>query len=82
MKPQHWKEKGTYVDYNGIQLFYVDQYTGVDNSPENLLLIHGFPTSGYDWWKLADELSSRFRIVIPDMTGFGFTDKPKSYRYT
>lgn len=41
-----------------------------------LLLIHGFPTSSWDWAPLWDSLAQRFEVVAMDMLGFGYSDKP------
>jgi pimeloyl-ACP methyl ester carboxylesterase len=46
-----------------------------------LLLIHGFPTASFDWWKVWDALAARFRVVAADMLGFGFSDKPVDDAY-
>jgi pimeloyl-ACP methyl ester carboxylesterase len=46
-----------------------------------LLLIHGFPTASFDWWKVWNALAERFHVVAADMLGFGFSDKPPSDPY-
>jgi pimeloyl-ACP methyl ester carboxylesterase len=46
-----------------------------------LLLIHGFPTASFDWWKMWDALAARFHLVALDMLGFGFSDKPADDAY-
>jgi pimeloyl-ACP methyl ester carboxylesterase len=46
-----------------------------------LLLLHGFPTAGYDWHALWDALVPLFRCVAPDLLGFGFSDKPPRHAY-
>jgi pimeloyl-ACP methyl ester carboxylesterase len=46
-----------------------------------LLLVHGFPTSSLDWWKVWDALAARFTLVAADMLGFGFSDKPADDPY-
>ncbi|MEM9235108.1 MAG: alpha/beta hydrolase [Pseudomonadota bacterium] len=47
----------------------------------DLLLIHGFPTSSWDWCKLWGPLSWHFTCHAMDMLGFGLSDKPAGYRY-
>lgn len=47
-----------------------------------LLLIHGFPTASFDWWKVWDQLSEKYSLIAPDMIGFGYSDKPKSFPYS
>jgi pimeloyl-ACP methyl ester carboxylesterase len=47
-----------------------------------LTLLHGFPTSSWDWHALHEPLSRRFRVVAPDFLGFGYSSKPRTVRYT
>ncbi|MFT4761309.1 MAG: pimeloyl-ACP methyl ester carboxylesterase [Paraglaciecola sp.] len=77
MSTQTWKSTGSNFNYNKHAIFYKDQGKG-----EVLLLIHGFPTSSYDWHKLYPELTKRFRVIALDMIGFGFSDKPRPYNYS
>lgn len=45
-----------------------------------LLLLHGFPTSSFDWYKVLPELQKRFdRVIAPDFIGLGFSDKPVKF---
>lgn len=47
------------------------------STKRTLLLLHGFPTSSFDWYKVLPELQKRFdRIIAPDFIGLGFSDKP------
>lgn len=41
-----------------------------------LLLIHGYPQTGAMWHKLAPDLAKRHTVVIPDLRGYGASDKP------
>lgn len=54
-----------------------------DGAPDALvlLLIHGFPSAGYDWAELWPALTRRYRVVAPDLIGFGFSAKPRPYAY-
>lgn len=75
--PNAWHDAGTYFRYDGHRVFYRD---GGDGGA--LLCIHGFPTASWDWHRLWPELTARFRVIAPDMIGFGCSDKPQTYRYT
>ncbi len=77
MNIQEWKSKGSFIDYNGQAIFYVDEGEG-----DVLLLIHGFPTSSWDWCNIWIDLVSNYRVIALDMIGFGFSDKPKTYKYS
>ncbi|NWX12749.1 MEST protein, partial [Aegotheles bennettii] len=57
--------------------------TGAVGSSDVVVLLHGFPTSSYDWCKIWEGLSQRFhRVVALDFVGFGFSDKPRPHRYS
>ena len=47
-----------------------------------LLLIHGFPTSSYDWASMWPQLATHYSLYAIDMLGFGLSDKPKNYAYS
>ncbi len=47
-----------------------------------LLLLHGFPTSSYDFVAAMDRLGDRYRIVTLDYVGFGLSDKPARFGYS
>ncbi|MCS7171960.1 MAG: alpha/beta hydrolase [Armatimonadetes bacterium] len=42
-----------------------------------VLLLHGFPLSSEIWSPLRDALVARYRMVTPDLRGFGRSDKPE-----
>jgi len=48
---------------------------------EVLVLLHGFPTSSWDWHKIWDTLQI-YQVITLDFIGFGFSDKPKDYVYS
>ncbi len=78
-KVQAWRERGDILRLKGQDIFVVDE--GGAEHPV-LLLIHGFPTSSYDWEPMWSTLSQHFRVIALDMLGFGFSDKPKERSYT
>ena len=42
------------------------------------LLLHGFPSSSYDWRHQIHELAAAgYGVLAPDMLGYGDTDKPE-----
>lgn len=49
---------------------YVDDGAGAP-----VLLLHGIPTWGYLWHGLLPALASANRVLIPDLLGFGYSDK-------
>ena len=72
-----WQAAGKTFVYRGHDIFYRDEGSG-----EVLLLIHGFPTASWDWHRIWPALTARFRVIAPDMIGFGFSAKPPDYAYT
>lgn len=59
------------VRVNGIRMHYVTAGEG-----EPLLLLHGTPKTHFYWYSLIALLTPHFRVVAPDLRGFGDTDKP------
>ncbi len=83
VSPNAWQSQGTSFAYNGHNIFFRDETTEeAGDSPDVLVCLHGFPTSSWDWHLLWRTLTRRFRIIAPDMIGFGFSDKPKRYAYS
>ncbi|CAB3987972.1 mesoderm-specific transcript homolog -like [Paramuricea clavata] len=81
-----WVQSGQFflhgVAGKGVKIFHKD-VNGYGHKSKVLLLIHGFPTSSYDWNKVWEPLREKFgRVVTADMAGFGFSDKPKETNYT
>lgn len=54
------------LSVRGTELRCVDRGTGLP-----LLLVHGFPLDHTMWAAEIDELSSRYRVIAPDLRGFG-----------
>jgi pimeloyl-ACP methyl ester carboxylesterase len=47
-----------------------------------MTLLHGFPSSSHDWAKIAPSLAERYALTMPDLLGFGASDKPSDHRYS
>lgn len=77
MTLKDWKASGSYFKYQEYQIFYKETGTG-----EPLILIHGFPTSSWDWKKIWDSLSQKYKVYTLDMIGYGFSSKPIKFAYT
>src|SRR5258705_11310383 len=41
-----------------------------------LLLLHGYPQTNVMWHRVAEALAARFRLIIPDLPGYGWSDAP------
>ena len=66
---------------DGVEIFYRE--AGPKDGPV-LLLLHGFPASSFQYRELMPLLADRYRVIAPDLPGFGFTEVPtdRSYIYS
>jgi len=78
---QHWQSLGSIQKLNGHNIFVINQAHRDENKP-TILLIHGFPTSTFDFIDIWSELSEHYSLICLDMLGFGFSDKPNRRDYT
>jgi pimeloyl-ACP methyl ester carboxylesterase len=69
------------VKADGVSVFYRE--AGPKDAPV-VLLLHGFPSSSFQYRELIPRLADRYRVIAPDMPGFGFTEVPaeRGYKYT
>ncbi len=66
-----WQHRYAYT--NGIRMHYVEQGTGFP-----VLFMHGFPELWYSWrFQIPALAEAGFRVIVPDMRGYGETDKPE-----
>src|SRR5579872_3766337 len=66
------------IEADGVRVFYRE--AGDPNAPV-VLLLHGFPASSFQYRELIPRLSDRYRVIAPDMPGFGFTEVPADRKY-
>lgn len=67
------------VEADGVNVFYRE--AGPKDAPV-LLLLHGFPTSSLMFRELIPRLAAHYRVIAPDLPGFGFTEVPAERKYT
>jgi pimeloyl-ACP methyl ester carboxylesterase len=67
------------VQADGVNVFYRE--AGAADAPV-ILLLHGFPTSSFQYRELIPRLADRYRVIAPDLPGFGFTEIPAERGYT
>ncbi|KAK9859264.1 hypothetical protein MYU51_016435 [Penicillium brevicompactum] len=60
--------------FSGVRVFYREQGNTV-NAP-TILLLHGFPSSSHQFRNLMPLLATQYRVIAPDLPGFGFTEAP------
>jgi pimeloyl-ACP methyl ester carboxylesterase len=66
------------VEADGVTVFYRE--AGAADAPL-VLLLHGFPTSSFQYRELMPRLADRYRVIAPDLPGFGFTEVSEQRRY-
>ena len=76
---EQWKERGRICRFKEFNIYY--QVQEKDSQPL-ILLLHGFPTSSWDWSKMWPLLTDNFSLLALDFLGFGYSDKPYPYDYT
>jgi pimeloyl-ACP methyl ester carboxylesterase len=90
ISPEQWRENGEHFPHRSHRIFYrrsrpdrADQPAlgSLANRP-TLLLLHGFPTSSWDWSPLWETLTPQFHVIAPDLLGYGFSAKPADYEYS
>ena len=69
---EKWPFAARYARVNGWRMHYVDEGAGYP-----VLLLHGNPTWGFLYRDVIGPLvQSRRRVIVPDMIGFGLSEKP------
>jgi haloacetate dehalogenase len=58
---------------NGIKIHYAEAGEGPP-----VVLLHGFPETSYAWRYQIEALKSRYRLIVPDLRGYGATEKASS----
>ena len=66
-----WPYEPRYVEQDGLRMHYVEEGAG-----NPILLLHGEPTWGFLYRRMIPGLSAVGRVVVPDLLGFGRSDKP------
>ena len=82
MTSNEWKSKGKFIQVNNNRLFVIDTNNGINTSQKSMVILHGYPTSSFDYYKVLPELSKNYRLILHDHLGFGFSDKPKDVDYS
>jgi len=67
------------VTVDGLRVFYRE--AGDPKAP-SVLLLHGFPTSSHMFRDLIPDLAQRYRVIAPDLPGFGYSDAPSRSDFT
>jgi pimeloyl-ACP methyl ester carboxylesterase len=74
-----WQQSGSFEEVEGNRIF-VRERPGADDS-QPVLLLHGYPSSSFDW-RQAFNLLPRRRLIAFDFLGYGLSEKPRDHRYS
>ena len=66
------------INADGVQVFYREAGPA---DASVILLLHGFPSSSHQYRELIPLLAERYRVIAPDLPGFGFTVVPEERKY-
>ena len=69
-------QRMTYVNGYGIRYLDYDYRSHKSENYKFLILLHGLGASAERWLPIAPTLSKYFRVIVPDIIGFGYSDKP------
>lgn len=75
-----WRARGRTVRVRELDVFTVSANDAAAGVP--LVLLHGFPSSSFDFHRCWDALARGRRVVALDFPGFGFSSKPVDYGYS
>src|ERR1700761_4435935 len=69
------------IEADGVDVFYRE--AGAKDAPV-VLLLHGFPSSSHMYRDLIPRLADSYRVIAPDLPGFGFSRVPdtRAYKYS
>ena len=67
------------IEAAGVSYFY--RAAGDPGLPV-ILLLHGFPSSSHQFRALMPCLADRYRVIAPDLPGFGFTEVPDGFVFS
>jgi pimeloyl-ACP methyl ester carboxylesterase len=74
---QSWEQRGSSEEFGGYSIHTFRQ----EGEGPLLLLLHGFPSSSYDWRLLLEEMPEA-NVLAFDFLGFGLSAKPRQHEYS
>ena len=75
---REWERRGSREEFRGYEIHVFRQ----EGEGPLLLLLHGFPSSSYDWRLLLEEELPLRNVLAFDFLGFGLSEKPPDHDYS
>ncbi|APZ47142.1 hypothetical protein BW723_12985 [Polaribacter reichenbachii] len=72
---QEWESKHKSILILNEKLSFID----TESEKEVLIIFHEFGASSFNYYKIINELKQHYRVIIPDLIGFGLSSKPQNY---
>ncbi len=83
MTPEQWRQGGKTLEVPDGRVFWTEHGSEHGDAPAlPVLVLHGFPTSSWDFCEVAQIVARRRRVVLFDFIGFGHSDKPHDAGYS
>lgn len=79
MTSAEWQKRGERISIQGRSIFVVDEGP---REAEVLMICHGYPSCSFDYWKVLPQLTEKYRVIVHDHLGFGFSEKSPEYSYS
>ena len=76
-EPQEWYAGGFFIAHGRLKIFVKTLGSGPP-----VLCLHAFPTSSYDFSRVAPLLEGDFQLIFLDYPGFGYSSKPHDFAYS
>ena len=73
---KHLPFRRNYMRVDSWHIHYIDEGEG-----ETVMLFHACPMWSFSYRKLIASLSKKYRVIAPDLPGFGLSDKPEDFDY-
>src|SRR5438128_8707616 len=80
--PEGWRGQGSEIDLSPDGRIFAVDLGPRGHAKTPVLVLHGFPTSSWDFADAAAIVAKERRAVLFDFLGFGFSDKPHVAAYS
>jgi haloacetate dehalogenase len=64
------------IEHRTVRIGELRMHVALAGQGDPLVLLHGWPQTWYCWRKVIPRLAGRYRVIAPDLRGYGDTDKP------